>query len=50
MKAFGTGMWEDIKTSSIFHEEIFFKIPKLEFFCHKYKDTVASLNDSQLKL
>ena len=32
MKAFGTGLWDDIKASSVFDGEIHFKIPKLEFF------------------
>ena len=32
MMAFGTGVWDDIRASSIFDEEINLKIPKLEFF------------------
>ena len=50
IKAFGTGLLDDIKASSIFDEEIHFKIPKLEFFYHRYKNTVAAFNETQLKL
>ena len=45
MMAYGTGVWDAIRASSICDEEINLKIPKLEFFEHRYKDTVAAINE-----